>query len=91
MRHADRPLFVTSTGANVSETTLDSAWARLMDAAIAAKVITPEERFTPHGLKHRGITDSADKGSGGHVTEKMRRRYDHEVPVVEPAGRKDEK
>lgn len=87
MRHADRPLFVTITGSTVSESTLDSAWARLMEAAIEEGIITPEERFTPHGLKHRGITDSADKGSGGHVTEKMRRRYDHEVPVVEPAGK----
>lgn len=86
MRHADRLLFVTSTGGPVSESTLDSAWARLIDAAIAANVIAPKDRFTPHGLKHRGITDSQDKASGGHVTETMRRRYDHEVPVVDPAG-----
>lgn len=87
IHHADRPLFVTITGSTVSESTLDSAWARMMESAIEEGIITPEERFTPHGLKHRGITDSADKGSGGHVTEKMRRRYDHEVPVVEPAGK----
>ena len=41
-----------------------------------AGVITPEQRFTLHGLKHRGVTDT--KGSrrrkqiaSGHQTEAM--------------------
>ncbi len=52
--------------------------------AIMEGVITEEERFSLHGLKHRGITDSEDKRSGGHRTEAMRERYDHEIPIVEP-------
>ena len=42
--------------------------------------------FTAHGLKHRGITDSADKSAGGHKSEQMRHRYDHSLPVVEPTA-----
>jgi hypothetical protein len=42
-----------------------------MPRAIEAKVITEEQRFTPHGLKHRGVTDTkgtkADKRqASGH-------------------------
>ncbi len=88
VRYQDRILFTTESGERVSESTLDSAWARMMDAAIVAGIIAEAERFSPHGLKHRGITDSADKSDGGHATEKMRRRYDHEMKVVEPAGKK---
>jgi site-specific recombinase XerD len=40
---------------------LDSIWGYLMRAAIEAEVIKPSQRFTLHGLKHRGVTDT--KGS----------------------------
>ena len=33
-------------------------------------VITESERFALHGLKHRDITESKDKASGGHRTER---------------------
>lgn len=48
-------------------------------------LLQESEHFTLHGIKHRGITDSKDKASGGHKSERMRQRYDHEVPLVEPA------
>ncbi|MFD1296437.1 hypothetical protein ACFQ4Q_07305 [Lysobacter gummosus] len=51
-----------------------------------AKVITDDQRFTLHGLKHRGIIDSTDKASGGHKSPQMRQRYDHEAPIMEPAA-----
>jgi len=61
-----------------------------MRAAIEAEVIKPGQRFTLHGLKHRGATDT--KGSrkrkqraSGHQTEEMVALYDHDVPVVQPA------
>jgi hypothetical protein len=61
-----------------------------MRAAVESRVITQEQRFTLHGLKHRGVTDT--KGSrrrkqlaSGHQTEAMLRLYDHDVPVVAPA------
>jgi hypothetical protein len=37
-----------------------------------------------HGLQHRGVTDGDSKTARGHVTEEMRQRYDHELPVVQP-------
>ena len=54
----------------------------MIKRAIAESVITDAQRFALHGLKHRGITDSDDNSAGGHRTEAMRQRYDHEVPVV---------
>jgi hypothetical protein len=69
---------------------LGSAWGQLMLAAVKAGVITPEQRFTLHGLKHRGVTDTQGsrrrkQHASGHRTEAMVRLYDHEVPVVAPA------
>lgn len=82
----DRVLLVTEEGDAITSSGLSSAWQRLMAMAIKEKVITAEQRFTPHGLKHRGITDSKDKTAGGHVDPRMQARYDHDVPVVAPAG-----
>ena len=56
----------------------------MMRNAIDEKVMTEEERFSLHGLKHLGITASEDKRSGGHRTEAMRQHYDHELPVFDP-------
>lgn len=80
-----RFLLVSQSGTPLRKAALDTAWQRLMHAAIAAGVITEEQRFTLHGLKHRGLTDGTDKGAAGHKTAAMKDRYDHEVPVVEPA------
>lgn len=84
----DRHLLVTETGTPLSKSALDSAWQRMIKRAIDQGVITEGQRFALHGLKHRGITDSDDKASGGHVTEAMRQLYDHDVPVVEPPKRR---
>lgn len=80
-----RYLIVSQSGTALRKSALDTAWQRLMQAAIEAKVITAEQRFTLHGLKHRGLTDGQDKGAAGHKTAAMQDRYNHEVPVVEPA------
>jgi hypothetical protein len=70
---------------------LDNAWQDLIHAAMDDGVIAREQRFTLHGLKHRGVTDT--KGSrkrkqtaSGHKSEAMVVLYDHDVPVVEPAA-----
>ena len=82
-----RPLVVSESGDTLTRDGFSVAWQRMMRAAIEAAVITEEQRFTAHGIKHRGITDSADKKAGGHKTEQMRARYDHEIPVVDaPRG-----
>ncbi len=94
MQRENRPLVVSQRGQALSKSSLDSAWQRLMDMATKPEdgqppLLREEERFTLHGIKHRGITDSEDKGSGGHKTEAMRQRYDHEVPIVNaPTPRK---
>lgn len=91
-RAADRPLVVTEGGSSVSKFTMSSAWRRAMAAALKAGVISKEERFGLHGLKHRGITDTkgtkADKQlASGHRSIQMVHLYDHERPVVDPAGK----
>ena len=62
------------------------------EAAKGAAVITEDQRFSLHGLKHRGVTDTAgninDKqDAAGHVDQKMTQRYSHELAVVEPPKR----
>lgn len=92
LRAEDRPLVVTEGGIAVGKHTMSSAWRRAMAAALAAGLITQEERFGLHGLKHRGITDTkgtkADKQlASGHKSMQMVNRYDHERPIVDPAGK----
>jgi len=91
IRAEQRVLVVSQTGTPLSKSGLDTAWQRLITKAIEAKVITEEQRFSLHGLKHRGITDTkgnkADKQTAaGHKTPQMTDRYDHELPVSKPAG-----
>jgi hypothetical protein len=85
-----RPLVVSERGVALSKSALNSAWQRAMAAAIETGVIDDASRFGLHGLKHRGITDTpkADKkAGGGHKTEAMTNLYDHELQVVDPAGK----
>ncbi|AGI08432.1 Integrase [Xanthomonas citri subsp. citri Aw12879] len=61
----------------------------MITAAIEAGVIAEESRFTLHGLKHRGITDTRGtrahkQDAAGHVTSQMTHRYDHELQVIAP-------
>jgi hypothetical protein len=90
---AQRPLVVSEDGCALSKSALNSAWRRAIEAAIEAGVIDSEDRFGLHGLKHRGVTDTpgrkADKkAASGHKTDAMLDLYDHELQVVDPAGRK---
>lgn len=80
-----RSLVVSESGTPLTKSALDSAWQRMIRRAITQGVIEPDQRFALHGLKHRGITDSDDKASGGHRSEAMRQLYDHAVPTVKPA------
>jgi integrase len=85
-----RFIFVTETATRLSRAGLGTAWNQLMRAAVESGVITAEQRFTLHGLKHRGVTDTTGSRrrkqlASGHRTEAMVRLYDHEVPVVAPA------
>lgn len=67
-----RRLLVSESGTLLTRSALDSAWQRMVRRAVAEGVIERDQRFALHGLKHRGITDSEDKGARGHVTEALR-------------------
>lgn len=88
LRADQRFLVVTQTGEPIERETLSSAWQRFITMAIDEGVIAKEERFSLHGLKHRGITDTkGDKQKGsGHVDPRMLTVYDHEIPEVDQAG-----
>lgn len=51
-------------------------------------ILSKVYRFDLHSLKHRGVTDTKGnkKIASGHRTEAMTHIYDHELPVVDPAG-----
>ncbi len=102
----DRPLLINQKGETlaklnksgevVTRSTFDTAWQRFIRMAIDDGVITKDERFTMHGLKHRGITDTeggkeAKQAASGHKTREMVNLYDHEVAVVDQAKPKADK
>lgn len=95
LRPEHRFLLVNQSGQQLGRSGLKTSWQRLMDAAVEAGVITDDERFTMHGLKHRGITDTgggrAGKNEGaGHKDPKQTDHYNHElsvVPAAKPVGK----
>ena len=63
----------------------------LMELAYLCRIIAEEDRFNSHGLKHRGITDTAGnkgdkKTASGRKTDAALEEYDHEVPTIDPAN-----
>jgi site-specific recombinase XerD len=94
IRPQDRYLFITQSGTPLSKAGLDNAFQDLMRAAIETGVIAEQDRFNLHGLKHRGITDTAGnkgdkKSASGHKTDAALEEYDHEIPTVDPANAPD--
>lgn len=90
-RPEDRCVFVNRSGDRLSKGALDQAWQDFMAGLLERGTLKPEQRFTLHGLKHRGVTDTkgtkADKQLGsGHKSPQMVERYDHDVPVVDQAN-----
>lgn len=92
MNPAEQTLFIGPDYARLKESTLDSAWQRLMDRCEAAAEKEGKEftRFTPHDLKRKGVSDTpeAQKLAGsGHKTEQvMRDHYDVLPPKVDPSN-----
>lgn len=82
----DRPIFINEDALPLTRGVVTTAVRRLVKLAIKEGVIAEADAFTLHGVKHRAITDSKNKGAAGHKTEQMRRHYDHEVKVVKPTG-----
>jgi site-specific recombinase XerD len=90
MRAQDRAVFVNQSGAPLRKGTFDSAWQSMMTLALSEGVIAAADRFSPHGFKHRGVTDTAgnrgDKQTAsGHKSPAMLDVYDHDLPVVRPS------
>lgn len=90
IRAEQRSLFVGEDGDPLTRSGFDTAWGRMMRNAIAEGVISVDDRFGLHGLKHRGVTDTkgtTDKKqeASGHKTAAMAHIYDHEMHRVEPA------
>jgi len=86
-----RPLFVAAHGGFLQKSSLDSAFQRLIEQAVAAEIITLEDRFGLHDLKRRGVTDTpgnrADKKeASGHRSDSMMNVYDLSTPIVEPSA-----
>lgn len=65
-------------GLPIKKNAFDSAWQRIMKAALKNGL---EEPFTFHDLKAKGITDHKDK-HGGHKSGKMKRVYDRLPDLV---------
>jgi len=90
MRADQRHLFLAEHGEPLQKTSLDSTWQRFIQLAIAAGVITPEERFSLHDLKRKGGTDTAgnraERQDALGVTDAMMKVYDKSVPRVKPSG-----
>ncbi|MGE7136180.1 site-specific integrase [Luteibacter sp. NPDC031894] len=87
MHAKDRIIFVNQTGGPLAKSSFDSAFQRLMKLAIAEGAITEEQRFGPHDLKRKGITDTkgtrdVKQQASGHKSRQMMDVYDLEVPVV---------
>lgn len=93
IRPEQRFLFVGEDGEPLTRSGFNTAWGRMIRNAVADQVLTEEERFGLHGLKHRGVTDSTGdkKQASGHKTDAMRHLYDHEVPIVDAAGAASQK
>lgn len=94
MRIEERPLFLERGGDPLRRSTLDSAWQRMIHAAMTATddrpaVITEADRFSLHDLKRAGITRTkggrqAKLDGGGHRSPQMLDVYDMEIPRVKP-------
>lgn len=88
----NRFIFTNGRGMRLTKDALSSAWWRLIKEAITKGIITKEQAFNVHGLKHRGVTKTpgnrtARREASGHKSEAAFNVYDHSLPVVEtPEG-----
>ncbi|MGX9960904.1 site-specific integrase [Xanthomonas euvesicatoria] len=84
----ERHLFIGEDGDPLTRSGFNTSWQRMMKNAIADNIILETERFSMHGLKHRGVTDTGGdkKLASGHKTDAMAHLYDHSLPIVEPSA-----
>lgn len=83
-----RWLFVSKSGGRMAETTVQSAWQRLMKSAVEKGL---REKFTLHDLKRKGVSDfGGDKlAASGHRSPQMLQIYGVLPATVEPTEKAD--
>ena len=74
------PYIVHRRGQQIKKNAFDSAWRRLLDAALDAGLI--RERFTFHDLKAKGVSDHKDH-YGGHRSGRQAETYIRKPDEVE--------
>lgn len=92
LRPEQRVLLAKQTGNPMAKSSLESAWQSFITMALREGVIEKQDRFSLHGLKHRGVTDTVgnrgDKqDAAGHQSPATTGRYDHDLPIVKPPRR----
>jgi len=83
-----RWLFVSKNGGRMAETTVQTAWQRLMKRAVEGGL---KKRFTLHDLKRKGVSDfEGDKlAASGHRSPQMLQIYDVLPATVAPTEKAD--
>lgn len=90
LRPEDRPLLVNLQGRAITPSGRDTLWQTFIKRAIAAHVITEDQRFGLHDLKRKATTDTKGREAklegGGWKEESMLDVYDLAVPEVDTPG-----
>ncbi|MEN5097345.1 hypothetical protein [Stenotrophomonas sp. TWI1409] len=91
IRAEGRYLFVSEDGERLTEDGWQTAWGRMMRNAVKDGILSQDDRFGLHSLKHRGVTDTKGdkKQASGHKTDAMMHVYDHSLPTVPESGSDD--
>lgn len=71
-RAEDRYLFVSEDGERLTEEGWQTAWGRMMRNAVKDGILSQDDRFGLHSLKHRGVTDTKGGQEGGKRTQNKR-------------------
>lgn len=91
LKPEQRFLIVNTLGENLKKSAYQSAWNRFIRGAIDREIIKPEERFSLHDLKRKGVTDTegteAEKmQASGHRDPRMMDVYDKSIAIVKPTS-----
>ena len=83
---SERPVVINTQGERLKASAYHSSWQRFITSCIDQGIITPEERFSMHDLKRKGITDTTEINAGEHLDERMKGVYDKSIRTVKPAS-----
>lgn len=91
LKAKDRLVFVNNSGDKITSSCWQNAWRNFLKAAIADGIMMQTEWFGLHGIKRKGITDTAgtkaDKqAASGHKSPSMLDIYDQSTTKVKPTA-----